>query len=395
MLRPRRRVTASRTPNVDLFRALAISVVVLCNTAVEQIGGTGVAHRAMLSGWMGVDLFFVLSGWLVGGLYWRERAAHGGVETGRFWARRWLRTVPPYLVALHVFFVAKLVAVDPSLTYDAHFLAFLQNYLLEPPYWAVSWSLAVEEHFYLALPLVLWAATRVRHGVPILLGAAVVGSFAARVALPLGAVDGVTGLHYTATHLRLEGLALGVLAAWVYTERAAWWPAWVRWARRLVVPAVAALALVAVLPAASALTWGFGAVDVAWAVLVVATVTGPDLPAARSRVVTAVAVASYSVYMTHTAALEGVRTLLPDLAPVAQMAVALAAVAGVGAAFYALVERPTMVWRERLAPRRSGQGSPLLVDLGAPSGDGVETGEAPVVHTAPAVSYATVTSSDR
>jgi peptidoglycan/LPS O-acetylase OafA/YrhL len=51
-----------------------------------------------------------LSGWLIGGLYWRERMEFGNVLIGRFWLRRWVRTIPPYLVALLFFYLAVYVA---------------------------------------------------------------------------------------------------------------------------------------------------------------------------------------------------------------------------------------------------------------------------------------------
>ena len=155
---------ARRVANLDLLRAAAIVPVVLANAGTEGVL-TGTAGRLADSGWVGVDLFFVLSGWLVGGLYWRERARYGGIQLGRFWARRWLRTIPPYLVALLVVYSARAALTDNADPFDWRYVAFLQNYT-GLPYWGVSWSLCVEEHFYLGLPLVLGLATRVRGGVP-------------------------------------------------------------------------------------------------------------------------------------------------------------------------------------------------------------------------------------
>jgi len=117
----------TRVANLDFLRAAAITLVVLCNAGVEA-GASGFSGQLAASGWIGVDLFFVLSGWLVGGLYWRELGRTGTVETGRFWARRWLRTIPAYLVALHVVFLAKRAFVTPSLAYEAGYIVFVQNY---------------------------------------------------------------------------------------------------------------------------------------------------------------------------------------------------------------------------------------------------------------------------
>ena len=85
---------ASRVANLDLLRAIAIALVVPVNLVGERVIDVGpTMNHVFESGWVGVDLFFVLSGWLIGGLYWRELGRHGDVEVGRFWARRWLRTM--------------------------------------------------------------------------------------------------------------------------------------------------------------------------------------------------------------------------------------------------------------------------------------------------------------
>ena len=65
--------------------------------------------RVTSYGQYGADLFFVLSGWLIGGLYWREMNTFGGVDTLRFRLRRWMRTLPPYFGALVVSLARRLV----------------------------------------------------------------------------------------------------------------------------------------------------------------------------------------------------------------------------------------------------------------------------------------------
>ncbi len=99
----------------------------------------------------GVDLFFVLSGWLIGGLYWREMKAFSGVGVLRFWVRRWMRTLPPYFAALLLSWLA--VSAARAEPFDWRYLVFLQNYYERIPFFLVSWSLCIEEHFYLAAPI--------------------------------------------------------------------------------------------------------------------------------------------------------------------------------------------------------------------------------------------------
>ena len=358
---------ASRVANLDLLRAIAIALVVPVNLVGEGVldGGPALNH-VLESGWVGVDLFFVLSGWLIGGLYWRELGRHGDVQVGRFWARRWLRTVPPYLVALVVVWGLRDVFTADADPFDWRYLAFVQNYT-GMPYWGVSWSLCVEEHFYLGLPVVLGVALRFRGGVPALLGLAALGSLVARVlAVPDGASQ--WGLGYTATHMRLEGLALGVAAAWVYHVRPDLWPRLRRSGRVLVVPGLAFVAAVPWLPLDVLNRYAYTGVALAFVALVVATADRRPLPMASSRAVRAVALTSYSVYMTHTVAADVYRRLvmepLPGVPAGVHVALALVVVGLVGAAFYAAVERPSLWVRRRVAPRRSDRPSPALVPVG-------------------------------
>ena len=76
-------------------------------------------------GQYGVNLFFVLSGWLIGGLYWREMQVDGQVNIPPFWCRRWLRTLPPYFVALAISWAA--VHLSRGQPFDAGYLLFLQT----------------------------------------------------------------------------------------------------------------------------------------------------------------------------------------------------------------------------------------------------------------------------
>ena len=351
-----------RVANLDLLRAAAIVPVVLANAGTEGVL-TGTLGRLADSGWVGVDLFFVLSGWLIGGLYWKERERYGNLQIGRFWARRWLRTVPPYMVALVFVYTARAALTDNADPFDWRYLAFLQNYT-GTPYWGVSWSLCVEEHFYLALPLVLGLGLRFRGGVPILLGLAAIGSLVARV---LTVPDGANpwGFHYAATHMRLEGLALGVAAAWVYQCRPDLWPALRRVGRLLVLPGLAFVASVPWLPLDVLNRYAYSGVDLAFLAVLIAVVDARPLPWATSRTVRVIALTSYSVYMTQATSFDAYNRLvgkaLPGVSEPIHLVAGILLVGAVGAAFYAAVEHPTLWFRRRLAPRRSDVPSPALV----------------------------------
>jgi peptidoglycan/LPS O-acetylase OafA/YrhL len=148
-----------RNNNLDLLRATAIILVVIYHLFVQwPVTDPGIRDWTKY-GQYGVDLFFVLSGWLIGGLYWREYLKFGDVHVGRFWMRRWFRTLPPYYVALLISWVA--VYTQRGTPWDSGYLFFIQNFYYQIPYFSVSWSLAVEEHFYLFAPLLLLAWVKI------------------------------------------------------------------------------------------------------------------------------------------------------------------------------------------------------------------------------------------
>ncbi|MEI6078887.1 MAG: acyltransferase family protein [Verrucomicrobiota bacterium] len=86
---------SSRNHHLDLLRALAIVLVVFCHLIQRSPKVCPSWTRFSDLGAYGVDLFFVLSGWLIGSLYWQELVRFGNVQIYRFWGRRWLRTIPP------------------------------------------------------------------------------------------------------------------------------------------------------------------------------------------------------------------------------------------------------------------------------------------------------------
>ena len=197
-----------RNFGLDLARALAISMVFLSHgvTALDTLG-------------VGVDLFFVLSGFLIGRIYLRSQAdAHeprGTFTLWGFWSARWFRTLPPYLAALGLFALLQLRfhnnAVHP------YYLLFLQNYVGVDGF-GPSWSLCVEEHFYLALPLLGFLALKLgRRRLLWVLPLLALVPEVLRNALPLP--------HdwYWRTHLHAEGLVLGVWLAYVFVDRQALW----------------------------------------------------------------------------------------------------------------------------------------------------------------------------
>lgn len=145
---------------LDVIRAFAILLVLVAHFSHMSVSDYQERQIAAISvlvglGWIGVPIFFTLSGYLIGGLLLSELEKSGGIRVGRFWLRRGWKIYPLFYLVV-VLQVAYLLATGAGLETERVLreVFFLQNYgkggLL-----TVSWSLAVEEHFYFLLPLVL------------------------------------------------------------------------------------------------------------------------------------------------------------------------------------------------------------------------------------------------
>ena len=143
-----------RQPGLDLLRALAIIIVVIYHAGIMGFPLPSRVHRW---GWIGVDLFFVLSGYLIGGQLLVELARNERLNFGRFYARRALRIMPAYLVILTIYFLVPSWREYPDMAQPLwKFLFSVQNIALHGgTAFSHAWSLAVEDQFYLALPFVL------------------------------------------------------------------------------------------------------------------------------------------------------------------------------------------------------------------------------------------------
>src|SRR5690348_7205436 len=143
-----------RQPGLDLLRALAIIVVVIYHAALF---GFKLPGRIDRFGWIGVDLFFVLSGYLIGGQLLVPLVRGNKINLGRFFARRVLRIMPAYFFILAVYFLLPSWREYPDMSQPLwKFLLSIQNIALHGgTAFSHAWSLAVEDQFYLALPFLL------------------------------------------------------------------------------------------------------------------------------------------------------------------------------------------------------------------------------------------------
>lgn len=152
-----------RYPQLDLVRALAIILVLFRHVHLEY--GTQLNHFEYLFfsylleiGWIGVDLFFVLSGFLVSGLVFLEWEKTEKFSFGLFYLKRTFRIVPSFYFFILMTFLVNYFGIlevgHESLKTYASEILFLQSY--KGGVYMHTWSLAVEEHFYIILPLLLF-----------------------------------------------------------------------------------------------------------------------------------------------------------------------------------------------------------------------------------------------
>jgi peptidoglycan/LPS O-acetylase OafA/YrhL len=226
-----------RSIALDLLRAIAI-LLVLGRHTVPGTGESSPLFGSVLNlwrqgGWIGVDLFFVLSGFLVSGLLFRELKIHKHILIGQFFARRGLKIYPAFFVfILATLGVRLLMDREIRISEFVAEFAFMQNYF--KGVWGYTWSLAVEEHFYLLLPLALFGCLpRGNDGsilprrllVLFVAVAAVCWVLRYRVAaeLPFS-----YRTHMAPTHLRIDALLAGVLISAFYHYHAAAFQGFVR-----------------------------------------------------------------------------------------------------------------------------------------------------------------------
>lgn len=328
---PQRRLR--RDPNLDLIRALAALTVVTVHAA--QI--FGYPHLApMKIGFAAIDAFFCLSGFLVGQILLREPVNPSSY--GRFLQARWARSLPPYYIVLLGGLAAGSWTGWPWTLDDFEgrfwrYLLFIQNGgdVTGRPL-SVSWSLCIEEQFYLTLPIA-FLVIRAARSRALLMAALILLVNVWRFYSP-------QGWYFTAV-VRGDAICYGVLLALLKTE----WPAmYQRWRETLgrVLPVV--LVLIVLLAAAPIPSLVFSSLfNPLLALFMMAFEGRESVPPAGLPIVSWLARISYSTYLFH---LDFVILPLAEYPPLVQLVLFLPAALLLGTIGQRLLEEPSYRLRD-------------------------------------------------
>jgi len=355
-------------PELQALRALAVAIVVAYHVRPDLLPG----------GFVGVDVFFVISGFLITGHLLRERTRTGRINLTEFWANRARRILPASLLVIAaVILAAPLVLPMTSwsqLQHEAIASAlYVQNWNLahdavdylastnEPSALQHFWSLAVEEQFYLAWPLVILAATAVgthkkQLGGPVLLVITV-----ASLVWSVQQVAHHNASAYFSTFTRLWELALGGLLAWYLPaitralagkRGAATLPAKVLGLVGVLVVGVSSIIIKADFPFPG--LWALPPTLGAAAIIAAGTTRGKGSLSwvVNARPVQWLGNISYSLYLWHFPVLVLYRAWQPGPLNYADLAVMAAAMFGLAHLSYTYVENPVRAWQPlKIRPR--------------------------------------------
>lgn len=349
-------------PSLDAVRALAVLIV----------AGVHTHPRLVPAGSIGVDIFFVLSGFLITTLLVEEVDGSGRISIGRFYARRALRLLPALLGLLVTVAAWALLVAGPETRHNAlHEIVASASYTRNLTWWADvsgtllghTWSLALEEQFYLVWPAALALCLRRRQSSRgltsiFLCGVAVVA------ALRLSVVVGPAGLFIG----RPDALILGAALALLRRDHWALWngPTAARWARPATIFGAAALIAIAAWDSADepfGIGYTLAAISAALLIygLVVLDGSGPSRMFTW-RPAVALGRVSYGFYLWHLPVLRWTDDRLVGEPAVVRIPLGGLLVLLATLMSYHVLERPALRLKQRFAPPLTDAAEPCEID---------------------------------
>ena len=359
-----------RSKAIDMLRAVAVALVLgahmdRCPSATSEVLYF-LTNLWANCGWVGVDIFFVMSGYLVSRLLFREYARTGGISLKTFFVRRGFKIYPAFWMLTLITVTVWLVCGTPFKPLAvASELLFIQNY--GPALWNHTWSLAVEEHFYIFLALLFGGLAALKiprrpfRVIPVVFLALAVTCLVLRLVGWEVSPMFIDKFHLYPTHLRMDSLFAGVLVAYLQHTRGDVFVAWTRrwrWPLRVVgislfIPAVVMPLKATWFISTFGLTFFYTGAAFVLMSLLTERVRGGRLGA----VVAYVGSHSYSIYLWHMPVLYW---LVPAIAGSFKaernwylyfLTCVLGSIGG-GILLANLIEFPMLRWRDRHFPSR-------------------------------------------
>jgi peptidoglycan/LPS O-acetylase OafA/YrhL len=343
-------------PALDGIRAFSVTAVVLFHAGVPYASGL----------YMGVDGFFVLSGYLITSLILSDRARHGSISFTSFYARRARRLFPALFVLIAVVLVSYYLFGDPaelgSIRGDAlaalfyvsnwYYIFTHSNYFGQsqaPSPLQHTWSLAIEEQFYLIWPLIIYLVFKFHRSEKALLKIAGIGAIASATAMffiySSGSVSSLNQAYY-GTECRAQALLVGCFLAVLMRN----FPALIEKLKPLwVYGGPVALVLIGLLwenaggPAAFMFKGGFFVSDILVAIVIASGVVATNAFTARFlslKPLVALGKISYGVYLWMYPIIEVINQQRAGLSGLKLFIVRAGSILLVATASYFLIEKP-------------------------------------------------------
>ncbi|WP_045499015.1 acyltransferase family protein [Chryseobacterium sp. StRB126] len=319
---------SERLYGLDHLRTLAIVLVLLFHYRAfkhpEWIDTVG------KFGWTGVDLFFVLSGFLISGQLFQEISRKGSISLKTFYIKRFFRIIPTYLFTLFLYFTIPFFREREALPPLWKFVTFTQNYgldVINQGTFSHAWSLCIEEQFYLVLPLFLLVvmSSKLFKYFAVLIIFFIMSSLIIRLVIWNISVAGIdhNSLElwrswymkiYYPTYTRLDGLGIGVLISYCMQYSSGFKSMVHHNGNRIFFVGTLLLSIsfwVCNEQASEvASVFGFTLVAISYGFIVLSAVSASSFLSKRKSYITAeLAALSYAVYLSHKGIIHIVQTL--------------------------------------------------------------------------------------
>lgn len=362
--------THQKLYGLDHLRALAIVFVFLFHYFILSGGQPSWLPDFAKFGWTGVDLFFVLSGFLISSQLFIQIKQGQRISFKRFFLKRFFRIIPAFLFTVGLYFCIPFFREKESLPPLWKFLTFTQNIglnLKEYGTFSHAWSLCVEEHFYLGLPLILiflQVFNLIKRSYLLIIALFLLG-FAFRIysfnQLYLPNVDDESSFMYWykyiyyPTYNRLDGLLVGVSIAAVHQFLPALWSKISRYGNLFILFSLAVLtgayALCYNLTTFNASIFGFPLIAIGFGFMVVGAVSPVSfLYRWNSSITTFIATISYATYLTHKGVIHMTHQLLAEFDIDNNLMLIICTATCIGFAYlvHLAIEKPFMKLRNKI-----------------------------------------------